>query len=131
LEALLRAGFRITAAHPIKAEMSVAQPKALAKEPIDLDIILVCRKRDPVTVMPEGDAGLWPDVEEVASHQLARLTKRGRKLSRNDVRVVVMAQLLRRLSATSTVDGAMARLAAEIGEADAIIGRLHRSMATA
>jgi adenine-specific DNA methylase len=44
-EAIMVAGFVITAAHPIKAEMSVAMPKRQAKEPIDLDVILVCRKR--------------------------------------------------------------------------------------
>ena len=31
--------------HPIKAEMSVGNPKSAAKEPINLDAILVCRKR--------------------------------------------------------------------------------------
>ena len=45
LRSLMEAGFGITAAHPVKAEMSVAMPKLQAKEPIDLDIILVCRKR--------------------------------------------------------------------------------------
>ena len=44
LEALTTAGFGITAAQPIKAEMSVAMPKRQAKEPIDLDIILVYPK---------------------------------------------------------------------------------------
>lgn len=122
LEALMRAGFRITAAHPVKAEMSVAQPKALAKEPIDLDIILVCRKRRPTPVGPWDEEGVWTAAEEVAAHQIARLTGRGRKLSRNDVRVVVMAQALRRLSVAPTVEGALAHLAD--GEAAAIIERL-------
>ena len=30
--------------HPVKSEMSVATPKSQAKEPIQLDIIIVCRK---------------------------------------------------------------------------------------
>lgn len=38
------AGFDIVAAHPVKAEMSVASPKSAAKEPINLDAILVCKK---------------------------------------------------------------------------------------
>src|SRR5690606_33350377 len=49
LTALMEAGFAITAAHPIKAEMSVAMPKHQAREPIDLDIIIVCRKRTQLT----------------------------------------------------------------------------------
>ena len=35
----------MTAAQPIKAEMSVAMPKHQDKEPIGLDIIIVCHKR--------------------------------------------------------------------------------------
>ncbi|MFO3797195.1 MAG: DNA methyltransferase, partial [Anaerolineales bacterium] len=45
LGALMNAGFDVVASHPVKAEMSVAMPKQQAKEPIDLDILLVCRKR--------------------------------------------------------------------------------------
>src|SRR5690606_15756555 len=45
LHALGRSDFVIVAVHPIKAEMSVAMPKNRAKEPIDYDIIVVCRKR--------------------------------------------------------------------------------------
>ena len=41
------AGFHFVNAHPVKAEMSVATPKFQAKEPIQLDVILVCRKRVP------------------------------------------------------------------------------------
>lgn len=49
-DALTEAGMEIVAAHPIKAEMSVAMPKNQAREPIDLDIILVCRKQEDVLV---------------------------------------------------------------------------------
>jgi putative DNA methylase len=38
------AGFDIVAAHPVKAEMSVASPKSAAKNPINLDAILICKK---------------------------------------------------------------------------------------
>jgi putative DNA methylase len=101
LEALLRGGFVIEAAHPVKAEMSVAAPKQLAREPIDLDIILVCRKR-------AGEADGQPQVTQIlaaaavqASEQIGRLVGTGRSLSRNDVRVTLMAQVIRRLSGWS------------------------------
>ncbi|MGK0271522.1 MAG: putative DNA methylase [Cocleimonas sp.] len=42
--AITRANFDIIAAHPVKAEMSVASPKSAAKNPINLDAILVCKK---------------------------------------------------------------------------------------
>src|SRR5262249_33477539 len=45
LHALADAGFVIVAVHPVKAEMSVAAPKSQAKQPIDYDIITVCRKQ--------------------------------------------------------------------------------------
>jgi putative DNA methylase len=35
----------VVAAHPIKAEMSGASPKAQTREPINYDAILVCKKR--------------------------------------------------------------------------------------
>jgi adenine-specific DNA methylase len=126
LEALMRAGLRITAAHPIKAEMSVAQPKMLAKEPIDLDIILVCRK----LAGSKGawdETGLWSAVEETAALQVKRLVDRGRGLSRNDVRVIVMAQAIRRLSNAPSIPDALRRLAD--GDPAVIIDRLHRPVA--
>ena len=126
LKALMRAGFEIVAAHPVKAEMSVAQPKALAKEPIDLDIIMVCRKRPPPPAIACQEEGMWKTAEEVASHQIARLTARGRALSRNDVRVIVMAQALRRLSAAPTAEAALAHLAD--GDACAVIDRLYAAV---
>jgi putative DNA methylase len=43
-EAVLGAGFRVVNSQPVKSEMSVATPKSQAKEPIQLDIIVVCRK---------------------------------------------------------------------------------------
>ena len=44
-DAVLGAGFAVVNCQPVKAEMSVATPKSQAKEPIQLDIIIVCRKQ--------------------------------------------------------------------------------------
>ena len=98
LDALTRAGFMIVTAHPIKAEMSVAMPKNQAREPIDLDIVMVCRKRKEfrTTVCSHEDA--WARAVDVAGNQIDRLRRVDRKLSRNDLRVVVMAQIVRFLS---------------------------------
>ena len=103
LQALMQAGFGISAAHPIKAEMSVAMPKLQAKEPIDLDIIIVCRKRSQLeTHRWNGD--LWGTVAPPATAQADRLRASGRRLSRNDVRIIVTAQLLRQLSRSPTLE---------------------------
>lgn len=99
LEALTAAGFVITASHPIKAEMSVAAPKIQAKEPIDYDIILVCRKRvaaEPLLPLPFDH--LLRDAVADAADQIRRLRAKSRFVSRNDVRIILMAQVIRRLS---------------------------------
>ena len=44
-EAVLGAGFSIVQSQPVKSEMSVATPKSQARHPIDLDVLIVCRKR--------------------------------------------------------------------------------------
>jgi adenine-specific DNA methylase len=98
LHALMRAGFAIVAAHPIKAEMSVAAPKQQAKEPIDLDVILVCRKRESLSTSKENTLPLIEHAVREASARVSRFNRVGRPLSRNDVRVVVMAQVIMRLS---------------------------------
>jgi hypothetical protein len=83
--------------------MSVATPKHQAKEPIDLDIILVCRKREYAAVLAEG--GLSEAASRAAA-QIARFRGVGRKLSRNDVRVILMGQVLRVLSAWPSIQAA-------------------------
>ena len=124
LQALMEAGFGISAVHPIKAEMSVAMPKLQAKEPIDLDIILVCRKRARLeTHRWNGD--LWATVAPPAQEQVNRLRAANRKLSRNDVRIIVMAQLLRQLSRSPTLDSALHLLDSANGDTEALIDRIH------
>lgn len=98
LEALVKAGFVIVATHPIKAEMSVATPKQQAKAPIDLDVILVCRKCEAIPRPIPQATMILDDAFQEAAAQIARLNNAGRSLSRNDVRVILMAQIIKRLS---------------------------------
>ena len=109
LHALLHAGFAITAAHPIKAELSVAMPKRRAREPIDLDMILVCRKRAQVSLV-DWDHIRWELVYAKATTKVQRLRSHGRCLSRNDVRIIVMAQVILDLSHVRGVEAALAIL---------------------
>lgn len=124
LDALMSAGFGIVAAHPVKAEMSVAMPKQQAKEPIDLDILVVCRKLD--TLERRTWAGdLWETVTPTIIHQVERLRAAGRRLSRNDVRIIVMAQLLRPLSVAPSLEEALALLEANADQVEPVIDRFH------
>ena len=94
LIAVSSAGFRIDVCHPVKGEMSVATPKHQAKDPINFDIIMVCRKSPP-------EPFTSGDIEDMtlslalgrAEAQVDRLRAAGWTLSRNDVGVVVMAQV--------------------------------------
>lgn len=124
LEALMQAGFTITAAHPIKSELSVAVPKTKANEPIDLDIIIVCRKKGH---LHESTAKLdyWPAIQNVASEQVKRLRSHNRPLSRGDLRVIVMAQVLRQLSKFTDLVEALRALQANRNKAATLVEELY------
>jgi hypothetical protein len=106
LNALAEGNFRIVAAHPIKAEMSVATPKSRAKEPIDYDVILVCRKREDDSDLPSlGFELLLKEATTNALGQVARLRTCKRPMSRNDARVILMSQVLLCLSSQQVPSG--------------------------
>jgi adenine-specific DNA methylase len=124
LQALMQSGFRITASQPIKSEMSIAMPKQQAKEPIDLDIIIVCRKRGLLKPHTwNGD--LWTTVAPLAQAQIVRFRLAGRQLSRNDLRIILMGQLLRQLSLSATSELAIALLDSNEAETEQWIDRLN------
>lgn len=126
LRALMGAGFGITAAHPVKAEMSVAMPKQQARDPIDLDVIIVCRKASTLPLrIPDRNA--WDSVLAAATKQIARFRAAGRRLRRNDLRVILMAQLIRRLSVCPNVDAALDLLVSCSSEIEARIDFVHRA----
>ncbi len=85
------AGFEIVATHPIYGEMKGASPKQATKEPITLDAILVCKKRN-LTILE------WPiSLEEIqveCDKMSDELEAAGFALSRADKFVIMMSQLL-------------------------------------
>jgi adenine-specific DNA methylase len=122
LRALMRARFVITATQPIKAEMSVAMPKNQAKEPINIDIIVVCRKADERRQMKSADLqAAWKRAED----QVRRFAEVRRRLSRNDVRVIVMSQLIRELSKSPSEHIALSALNDCEPSVEALITNLH------
>ena len=99
LIAVETAGFLIKACHPVKAEMSVATPKHQAKAPINFDIIMVCRKNPPGSIRADAMRDLTLESAfQRAEAQVDRLRTSGWKLSRNDIGVVVMAQVIAEIS---------------------------------
>lgn len=88
--AITDAGFDIVAAHPVKAEMAVASPKSAAKEPINLDAILVCKKEvsAPEISNPEME------VLKRFNSYVSRFESIGRKLSAGDRFVIACSQAI-------------------------------------
>ncbi len=101
LAALDAGDFQIVAVYPIKSEMSVGRPKLQAKSPIDIDIIIVCRKRTKVAALEHGGSGLLPAARKRTAEAVTRMNATGRRLSENDVLVILMANLLLPLSHVS------------------------------
>ena len=89
-DAVLGAGFTVVNSQPVKAEMSVATPKSQAKEPIQLDIIIVCRKQ----AIADTGRPTVAQAMESATTKLERLRAAGFELSRNDRKIVIFGQLL-------------------------------------
>jgi putative DNA methylase len=99
-KAVLGSGFAVVNSHPVKAEMSVATPKAQAKEPIQLDTILVCRKASTGLPVVSLDRAIL-----VAHEKLERLCDSGFKLSANDKKVVLYGQFLATLRSETQIEG--------------------------
>lgn len=97
--AVVDAGFSLIQSQPVKSEMSVAAPKTQAKEPIDLDVMLVCRKREEDRRRKVAPAEAMAAARAITGSRVARFNQSGRRLSRNDVRVILLSALLVELSA--------------------------------
>ncbi len=103
--AVLDAEFSFVASQPVKSEMSVAAPKSQAKEPIDVDVLLVCRKCSLDRRREQSPTEARDHAVTTAKEQVARFNRGGRVLSRNDVKVIVLSQTLVALSAGRTGPG--------------------------
>ncbi|MBI1913522.1 MAG: DUF1156 domain-containing protein [Planctomycetes bacterium] len=118
-DAVLGAGFIVVNSQPVKSEMSVATPKSQAKEPIQLDIVLVCRKantgenREPASPR---------EALASARAKLGRLDAAGFKLSRNDRKIVLFGQLLSTLRDRAAAATIAERVKDELAHLDESLG---------
>ncbi len=122
--AVVGAGFSFVQAQPVKSEMSVAAPKSQAKEPIDLDVLLACRKRKSDWREKQSGTSAWKAAVQQAGEKVRRFNAAGRTLSRNDVRVVFMSQVLVELSAGRDVEETLADHAQMVPNAQKVIESL-------
>lgn len=100
--------FNVVNSHPVKAEMSVATPKSQAKSPIQLDMILVCRKASAEIHEHHID-----DAMKSAHAKLKRLGEIGFTLSRNDRKIVLFGQALTAISHPDQLTDISVRIEAE------------------
>jgi len=96
-KAVVDAGFSIVNTHPIKAELSLATPKAQAAEPIQLDIVFVCKKQTVDARAQQEPATAFRQAYDRARTKLGRLTTCGLKLSDNDRKIALLGQFLAQL----------------------------------
>jgi putative DNA methylase len=125
-KAVMGAGFTIVQSQPVKAEMSVATPKSQAKEPIDIDVLVVCRKRGPDRRTRHSEDMALQRSLGSASEKVGRFNKVGRQLSRSDVRVVLLSQLLVELSMGRTSEEVSTVLDTLLPETRGIIEKIWR-----
>jgi putative DNA methylase len=80
-DACMGAGFRFLNAHPVKSEMSVAAPKSQAKKPIDIDMILVCRKECVDHRAFRNDSLAWQGAVCKARQKASKYLEKPRRFS--------------------------------------------------
>jgi adenine-specific DNA methylase len=118
-DACMGAGFHFLNAHPVKSEMSVATPKSQAKEPIDIDIILVCRKDSDDRRAFQNDRLAWHEAVRKTSQKADKYLKKPRRFSMNDMRILLISQLLIEFCPSRSVDEVYDYLAAAAHSIDA------------
>ncbi|MBV9708679.1 MAG: DUF1156 domain-containing protein [Chloroflexi bacterium] len=97
-KAIRNAGFWITKTHPVKAEMSVAVPIQQSKEPINFDLIIVCRRTRPDILYP-----IHNDISPVlclneAKEATKALQQASMNVSLGDVKTILTGCLLSKLA---------------------------------
>jgi putative DNA methylase len=90
LGALFKAKLHVEAAYPIKAEMAVATPKSQAKEPINIDIVFVCRARQ-YEQWEKGENCSIEKILEDTYYLVDRLVRTGLEPSKGDIFVIAMS----------------------------------------
>ncbi len=129
-DAVVGAGFSLVNCHPVKSEMSVAAPKSQAKEPIQLDVVMVCRKQT-ADIRKRSDTKIaFQRAVEHASSKASRLKECGLALSVNDRRVILISQFLVETCAGRSVEQLSDALLSTLTDLDLAAMRLLESQAT-
>lgn len=123
-DAVVNAGLTFVNCHPLKAEMSVAAPKSQAKEPIQLDVVLVCRKQARDRRRKVEVRIAFQSATEHATAKARRLQDCGLALSVNDRRIILISQFLVEVCAGRSAQQISDILADELTDLDLAAMRL-------
>jgi putative DNA methylase len=100
IDSLHSAGFRVTAVQPVKGEMTTSVVKSGAREPSNLDSVIVCRRIVDGAVSPHQSSA---EALAAAQDSLTLLLDAGIGVGPGDVRSVVRGSLLAYTAATGGV----------------------------
>ncbi len=113
--ALREAGFAVTSIQPVKAEMSTSSTKNGAKEPNDLDSLVICRPVD-AAIHDHLHLPRTPDqAAQLGEARLMSLSEQGIRVGLGDMRSVVAGSVLALMTAP-TVDLSPDKLSASAAE---------------
>lgn len=124
-EAVLNAGFGFVQSQPVKSEMSVAAPKSQAKVPIDIDVLLVCKKQSQEYRPFDRIQTARNQAAEITRNRVARFNRLGRLLSANDVKVMLYSQILVALSPGRKPAAVLADFKAAVAQSTEIVERIN------
>ena len=123
-EAVRAAGFQVTHTHPIKAEMAVSVPIRQANEPVNFDLIIVCRKFQHSNSQIEHDSvSLLACIGEVKSI-INELNQASVKVSLGDIKVILMGCILSKLSVVNNLNEEIEMIYKFEKEADNLLNKL-------
>lgn len=97
IESLRRAGFCVTAVQPVKGEMTTSIVKSSAREPSNLDSVVICRRSADGATSPHRSLG---EALATAVKELTKLHDARVGVGAGDVRSVVRGSLLGYLAST-------------------------------
>jgi putative DNA methylase len=129
-DAVVGAGFSLANCHPVKSEMSVAAPKSQAKEPIQLDVVLVCQKQTADSRARSDAKIAFRQAVAHAASKAKRLQECGLTLSVNDRRVILISQFLVETCAGRSAEELTDVLSSNLTDLDLASMRLLESHAT-
>lgn len=103
-ESITNSGFNLIKCYPVKSELSVATPKLQTKNPINTDIIMVCKKSNEDLRSPKELTDLIISVKAEVDHKINKLIEKNIIISKNDIQILFNAQLLVELSPLKSFD---------------------------